>query len=204
VGAAGGGWRDFFWVVFSQSTNPMVLMDDERRIFEVNAATTEMTGFSREWMVGRSADIFLDPDEWRSFETEWRAFQRLGDFTGERSIVRADGGRVVVQYAARWTEIGRRRLALYVALAVSVSHPQTSLQVSHVHAADALSPREREVVGLIALGHRAHEIADELGIAVSTVRSHARNAMGKCGARSQAQLVAIFCAGGLNDPSRVR
>ena len=55
MGAAGGGWRDFFWAVFSQSTNPMILMDDERRIFEVNAATTEMTGFSREQMVGRSA-----------------------------------------------------------------------------------------------------------------------------------------------------
>ena len=115
--------------------------------------------------------------------------------------MRADGVRVLVQYAAWWTELDSRRLALYVALEVRPRDHPVQLAGSVAHEVQTLSPREREVVGLIALGLRAHEIAGELEIAPSTVRSHTRNAMEKCGARSQAQLVALFCASRLSDPS---
>jgi DNA-binding NarL/FixJ family response regulator len=53
-----------------------------------------------------------------------------------------------------------------------------------------LTARELEIVRLIALGSTGPEIADELRIAHDTVRSHARNAMVKSGARSRAHLVA--------------
>ena len=49
-----------------------------------------------------------------------------------------------------------------------------------------LTPREREIVQLVALGGTGPEIADELGIAPETVRTHVRNAMDKLGARSRA------------------
>ncbi len=166
----------------------MILLDEERRIFEANRATAAMLGVAREAIIGRSADSFLDSDEWRSFDTEWRAFQHLGDFAGERAVVRADGVRVVLQYAAWWTELDGRRLALYVALEVSPRDHPVQVTDSIAHEAEMLSPREREVVGLIALGLRAHEIAGELDIAPSTVRSHTRNAMDKCSARSRRSL----------------
>ena len=54
----------------------------------------------------------------------------------------------------------------------------------------ALSERELEIVRLVALGRSGPEIADELGIAHDTVRTHVRNAMAKVGARSRAHLVA--------------
>jgi DNA-binding CsgD family transcriptional regulator len=66
---------------------------------------------------------------------------------------------------------------------------------------ETLSARELEVLGWVALGRRAHEIAAELGIASTTVESHVRSAMRKVGARSQAQLVAVACAQGLLDLS---
>ncbi len=47
-----------------------------------------------------------------------------------------------------------------------------------------------EVVRLVALGRSGPEIAEELGIAHDTVRTHVRNAMTKVGARSRAHLVA--------------
>jgi len=53
-----------------------------------------------------------------------------------------------------------------------------------------LSDREREILYLIALGHTSPEIADQLHITHNTVRTHARNAMEKTGARSRAHLVA--------------
>ena len=68
--------------------------------------------------------------------------------------------------------------------------------------APALTPREREVVALVAMGRRRREIADELFISDSTVKTHLRNAMHKLDARSQAQLVAVALAMGLIEPEQ--
>jgi len=42
-----------------------------------------------------------------------------------------------------------------------------------------LSPREREVLGLVARGHTYREVADELFISPKTVENHVRNTMAK-------------------------
>jgi PAS domain S-box-containing protein len=190
-------WRELFWIVFSRSASPMVVLDHDRRVVEMNAAMVETVGYSREQMLGHRIDLFLDPEEWSSLDADWRAFQRRGEFEGQRSLVRPDGRRVEVQYGAWWALLDGRRLALYVALDVSLE-PQRLKGPSAI-SSDALTARELQVVGLVAMGRRAHEIADELGIAPSTVRSHVRRAMRKVGARSQAQLVAIVCACGMLD-----
>ncbi|MGD1051852.1 MAG: LuxR C-terminal-related transcriptional regulator [Solirubrobacteraceae bacterium] len=191
------GWRELFWIVFSRSASPMMVLDSDRRVVETNAAMIESIRYSREDLLGHRIDLFLDPDEWRSLDADWRAFQRRGEFEGQRSLVRPDGRRVEVQYAAWWALLEGRRLALYVALEVSLE-PQRLVRPGAA-LSDALTARELQVVGLVAMGRRAHEIADELGIAPSTVRSHVRRAMRKVGARSQAQLVAIVCACGMLD-----
>jgi DNA-binding CsgD family transcriptional regulator len=54
-----------------------------------------------------------------------------------------------------------------------------------------LTERERDVVGLIALGFETPELATQLSISEHTVRTHVRNAMGKLGARTRAHLVAL-------------
>ena len=64
-------------------------------------------------------------------------------------------------------------------------------------ASGSLSMREREVVRLVALGNTGPEIAGELQISHDTVRTHARNAMLKVGARSRAHLVAKALGEGL-------
>jgi len=58
-----------------------------------------------------------------------------------------------------------------------------------------LTRRERDVIGLIALGYNTTQSADELGISSETVRTHVRNAMSKLGAHSRAQLVALTLSG---------
>jgi len=195
------GWRELFLTVFARSRNAMLLLDHERRIVDVNRALLELGDYTRAQLVGRRIDLFLDPKEWRSIEPEWQAFRRRGDFLGERCVVRADGSRVRLQYAARWATVSGRNLALYVALEAEVRAPR--LAPDREMLSRPLSPRELEVVGHVAMGLRAHEIADELGIAPSTVRAHLRNAMKAVGARSQAQLVAIACERGLIHPGAV-
>ena len=55
--------------------------------------------------------------------------------------------------------------------------------------ADPLSPREREVLRLLALGHTNREIGLVLEISVRTVETHRTRMMRKLGAENRADLV---------------
>lgn len=56
-------------------------------------------------------------------------------------------------------------------------------------AVDDLTPREREVLRLIALGHTNTEIATMLYVSVRTVENHRAGVMRKLGLRTRAELV---------------
>ena len=59
-------------------------------------------------------------------------------------------------------------------------------------ATDSLSPREREVLDLLAKGHRYKEIAERLGISFDTVRAHLRNIYDKLQVRSRTEAVVKY------------
>jgi pimeloyl-ACP methyl ester carboxylesterase/DNA-binding CsgD family transcriptional regulator len=54
--------------------------------------------------------------------------------------------------------------------------------------ADSLSPREREVAGLVAQGKSNREIAENLSISVATVERHVANILNKLGYHSRTQI----------------
>lgn len=56
---------------------------------------------------------------------------------------------------------------------------------------EPLTPREREVLQLVAAGLSTREIADELIIAGSTVKRHVATIFGKLGANRRTQAVAV-------------
>lgn len=59
-------------------------------------------------------------------------------------------------------------------------------------AVNTLSPREEEILRLLARGHRSKEAADALGIGVGTVNTHVRHIYEKLHVRSRAEAVARF------------
>jgi two-component system response regulator NreC len=61
----------------------------------------------------------------------------------------------------------------------------------------ALSPREAEVLGLIAGGHTNAEIAQRLFLSVRTIESHRANIQRKTGRATRAELVALAREEGL-------
>ena len=65
---------------------------------------------------------------------------------------------------------------------------------------DALSPRELEVLRLLALGNTNHEIADALVVSVKTIETHRAHIMSKLKADSRAALVQHALAAGLLGP----
>jgi DNA-binding NarL/FixJ family response regulator len=67
-------------------------------------------------------------------------------------------------------------------------------------ALDALTDREREVMGLVAEGLSNEEIAERLVVSPATAKTHVSRAMVKLGARDRAQLVVFAYESGLARP----
>jgi DNA-binding NarL/FixJ family response regulator len=65
---------------------------------------------------------------------------------------------------------------------------------------DELTPREHEVVALIAQGLSNEEISKKIYVSPSTAKTHANRAMTKLGARDRAQLVVFAYQAGLVRP----
>lgn len=63
--------------------------------------------------------------------------------------------------------------------------------------ADTLTPREREVLVLIAQGYSNHEIAERLTLSVKTVETHKARIQEKLGLRTRAELVRYAMQKGL-------
>jgi DNA-binding CsgD family transcriptional regulator len=61
----------------------------------------------------------------------------------------------------------------------------------------SLTPRELEVLSLLADGERSAQIAETLGISRKTAQTHIEHILGKLGAHSQAQAVATAVRTGL-------
>ena len=68
--------------------------------------------------------------------------------------------------------------------------------------AEILSPREAEILRLVASGKTTKEIGAELSIADSTVNWHVGNVHSKLGASNRAEAVALALTNGILDATR--
>lgn len=184
-----------FEAAFAQSRNMMTLVDAERRIVDANAACVRLLGYERSALIGQLVYRFVAGGPVLS-AAAWRAGLREGHFATHAEVVCADGSRVAAQWAATTEIVTGRQLTLVVALSTSRWGARFRRSEPNRDPRE-LSAREREIVGLVALGYTGPEIADQLLIAHDTVRTHVRNAMVKVDARSRAHLVAKTLGDGL-------
>jgi len=89
--------------------------------------------------------------------------------------------------------ITKRLIAAYVA------QPEQAETVTP-EGLDELSPRELEVLGLVARGSTNREIAEALVLSPLTVKTHVSRILTKLGARDRVQLVVIAYQAGLVSP----
>lgn len=96
-----------------------------------------------------------------------------------------------------------RKELLETIRAVHAGHKRLSAEVAAEiaeHAADALSPREVDVLRLVAEGNANKEIAAQLSLTEETVKSHMRNILTKLSANDRTHAVAIGLKRGIIDP----
>ena len=90
-----------------------------------------------------------------------------------------------------WKDLGRR-------FADTVPNPEHEILERYIDytfrnfGRSLLSPREREVVGLVLRGHSSDSISKVLGISPGTVKVHRKNIYAKLGIISQSELFSIF------------
>ena len=91
--------------------------------------------------------------------------------------------------AIKYVHAGGSPMTSYIARRVAQCFPNSAVQTI---ANDDLSPREREVISMLARGFLYKEIAEALGISIRTVDTHIRRIYEKLHVRSRAQAVAKY------------
>ncbi|KAA1424737.1 response regulator transcription factor [Mumia zhuanghuii] len=126
-----------------------------------------------------------------TFESDDYVFDALRAGASGFLLKRADADEVVAAVRA-------------VAAGESLLFPESVRRMAVRHAparstyeGPALTPRETEVLTLVARGMSNPEIAQELVLGVETVRTHVANVLGKLGARDRTQAVVIAYESGL-------
>jgi DNA-binding NarL/FixJ family response regulator len=77
--------------------------------------------------------------------------------------------------------------------------PEIAVELAEHVADDALSPREIQVLRLVALGNSNKEIAAQLAIVDETVKAHMKNILSKLGANDRTHAVTIATTRGFLD-----
>lgn len=120
-----------------------------------------------------------------------------------RSAVAAGAAGYVVKRAAdsellsAIRGVHRGRTVLDPALAATVVQRAIGKRSAAGRPASLLSPREREVLDLVAQGYTNQQIADRLGLSVKTVETYRSRLVEKLGLRSRADLVRYALDSGL-------
>jgi DNA-binding NarL/FixJ family response regulator len=104
---------------------------------------------------------------------------------------------------AAWADGRRMSLDQVIAHALEESQPVVSGKSQATQTVrDRLSPREREVLPLVAQGLSNREIADALIVTEHTAKYHVAQLLNKLGAGSRAEAVTRAVSAGLLAPTR--
>ncbi len=163
----------------------MVIADDSRRYVAANAAACLLLRLPEEDVRGRSIEELTPPENRAQIPPLWDAFLREGTQQGTFELLMPDGARVAVDYSATANIAPGQHLSILMFPAGQVErHPSEQ-------ARSLLTEREREVLGMVAMGRSSALIAASLGVSTSTVESHVRHCLDKLGARNRAHAIAL-------------
>jgi PAS domain S-box-containing protein len=175
-----------FRSLFDGDPLPIILIDDAARLVDLNPAACTMVGLDRAAAVGRPLVEFIPEDRQSRWRECWDALRIRGQASGAVEFQSASGDRSTADFWASAHYTPGRELALL--RVVSGGRPPGSRRKT------VLTPREREIFQLLALGFNAPQIAERLFLSPLTVRTHVQNGMARLGAGTRVQAIAIALA----------
>jgi DNA-binding CsgD family transcriptional regulator len=167
----------------------VIFLDAHRRIVHANQAG--------EQVLAHSARLLTQPAMlWGAGGIESQRLARIIDeSSGAVMLVRRETLRPLAIRAVRMPGIGDRAISTLGATAtiLFIDDPDRPVPagISGLCRAFGLTPRETDIVLLLAAGQGPAEIAARLGISLGNVRGHLNRIFAKTGTGSQAQLVAL-------------
>jgi DNA-binding CsgD family transcriptional regulator len=165
----------------------MVIADDERRYIAVNPAGILLLRLPEDEVLKLRIDDLTPADGRADMDVLWGDFLEQGTQRGTFELLMPDGARVEVDYSASANiEPGRHLSILMFPPGGSVSRGDEALPGDQL-----LTEREREVLGMVAMGMGSTWIASSLGVSPSTVETHVRHCLEKLGARNRAHAIAL-------------
>lgn len=198
VRAARGQARQF-WRVFSISRVPMVVVDNDRRYLAANVAARLLSRLSGDEFLSRRIEDLTPPRMRWTLHEQWKRLMGGSAVFGSFDLRFPDGSELQIVYGAVANVLPAHHLIVFA----PADWPGEELDVAEEPTAGSLrgplSPREREVLSLIAAGAGIEQIADELVISTATARTHTRNGLRKLGAHNRAHAIALALSEGMID-----
>jgi PAS domain S-box-containing protein len=166
-----------------------------------NARAEILYGWSREEAIGRHIGELTVPQEsLRIAEEIISALQKGEPWQGSFRLRRKDGSIFTAFVKDSPILDEHRELVGIVGVSIEIGDPELARAVRAVigdgshegrRRSRTLSPREREVLGLLARGLTGEQIAERLVLSPETVRTHIRNAREKLGASTRVEAVTM-------------
>jgi diguanylate cyclase (GGDEF)-like protein/PAS domain S-box-containing protein len=111
--------------VFSSANEGIIIADRDRRIIDVNAAFTEITGYARDEVIGKNPRILQSSRQTAQFyEAMWRSLSTEGRWQGELWDQRRDGTPFAVHMTLGTVRDASGAVTHYVALFSDVTAAQ--------------------------------------------------------------------------------
>jgi PAS domain S-box-containing protein len=175
------------WLVDSLVV-PASLHDVAGRFVHVNNAAEEASGYSNAQLLGRHVTDLLRPQERQAVASQFRHAVEGGRPTDFETIfVDADGHARGTRAQHLPLKDGDVIVGVLI-LAFDVSRPL--VEPTGNKPEPRLTPRQREILALIASGLSTAEVARELTLSSETVRNHLRNAFRELRAHTRVEAIA--------------
>lgn len=167
------------------------LVDARGCINYVSAACEGIFGYTPAEMIGKFLIDLVAPADREKTMEEARQIMAGGQRVGfENRYLHKDGREVHIMWSARWLESERLRIG--VARDITELKQAQMLNRGLLHATAPLAPYELKVLQLLLTDATEKQIAERLGLAVSTTHSYVTSIFRKFGVRGRAGLMSLW------------
>jgi PAS domain S-box-containing protein len=157
--------------VLSESTVPMAVLDDERRIVDANEHHAAAVGMSLDELRKLRIDDFTPPVLRADLEHGWRRMLETGVVTSHDFSEAGRNYLGITNYSVANVLPGRH-VILFVSAGWRLDGTPPEDNSAGRAPSSPLTPRELEVLQLSANGYNGPQIAERLVLSTTTVRTH--------------------------------